>query len=134
MARGLSDTQKTILKVISDLPESTDYRTGGLNNYCSTIHDKLKSVLYPNLYNQGNSYGYGRVKHYGCHQNEKNSARVTISKSLKRLEERGLITYKNPQGYPGTWRIYLTTTGKLMVNELPKTEHVNQYEEAIING
>lgn len=127
MAKGLSDTQKTILKVIRDFPESIDnnHHTGGLNNYLGTIHNKLKAVLYPKLYYDKTGYGC-TTKNYGCNKNEKNSARVTISKSITRLVKRGLLEFKNPEGHPGTWRIYLTNSGKLLVNEVPKQYLINQ--------
>lgn len=102
MARGLSDTQKTILRVISEMPVGS--------NQCEINH-KIKSTLFPDLYINSKRWYYGSVKNYGRDTDKKNSARVIMRKSLKRLAQRELITIDDDRC------IYLSPKGvKLMAN------------------
>lgn len=84
MARGLSIIQKTILKLISDLPEGSE-----LHN---KVYPTIKARLYPELYG---IWPYPKwdgsfcmVKFIGWNIKKKNNARVVISKSIKRLVKR----------------------------------------------
>lgn len=112
MARGLSDTQKKILAVINDLPPRILLYPG--------IYNKLKAKLYPELYT-----AHGDVMYYGQRKDETNCARVTLSRSLHRLEKRGLIVITP---YVNNAHVYITQSGKeaLSVNEIDKHDFVNQ--------
>ena len=129
MSKGLSDTQKTILKVISEKPEG--------NERIDYMLAELKGVLYPDLY-KGNRYY--NVRYYGGCMKEKNVARVTISKSINRLITRGLLikeSRKRLSGYnDGSYYhftvVAITSKGKLMANDLLHGDIINQYEDAII--
>ena len=105
MAKGLSNTQKTILKVIREMPEGSKMWE---------VTHRIKAVLYPDLYRNSKKWYYGSVINYGQDMNKKNAARVTMSRSVKRLVERKLLTICSD------YCIRLTIAGKevLTVNEV----------------
>lgn len=104
MAKGLSDTQKNILKVISEMPEGSKLYE---------VNHKIKAILFPDLYVNSERWYYGSVKNYGKDTKKKNSARATMCRSVRRLAKRELLTIDND------WRVSLTTKGKsLMVNDV----------------
>lgn len=108
MGKGLSKQQKVILKVADSFP-------GGSCEYWSEFIPKVKFALYPGIWTEK-----GSIKTYGRLKTEKNSARAIISKAISRLKKRGLLEFINPQGHPGTGRIFLSDLGKITANEVPK--------------
>jgi hypothetical protein len=112
MSRSLSKTQIEILKVVKDLPDKT--------YFCSNAMDKIKTTLYPNLYNS-----YGNCLNYGEQPKEKNRARVIISRSIRRLEARGLIIFTP---ICNNFYVSITPLGILTVNELAQGKDINQKE------
>ena len=134
MARGLSNTQKTILKVIRDLPEGSE-----LNNI---VYPMVKAKLYPELYGIWDPHLFdvenrciGFAKFPGWNIKKKNNARVVISKSTSRLVKRKylliiteslqkFIPSRRFKGETIPWKsivvnricIYLTHAGRRIVN------------------
>ena len=97
MAKGLSDTQKTILKAINEIPEGSKIWE---------VNQRIKAILFPDLYRNSKNWYYGSVINYGQDMNKKNAARVTMSRSVKRLTERKLLTIDSD------YCIRLTIAGK----------------------
>ncbi len=108
MAKGLSNHQKAILRILSTL--------NGCRYYSEFI-PKVKTTLYPNLWIKVKwDLRTGiECKNWGDDLAEKNSARVTLSKSITRLINRKLIEQKQTEGWE--IRIFLTSSGWLLVNE-----------------
>lgn len=80
MAKGLSNIQKTIIEVLKE--------NNGCKYYELTALVKIR--LYPELWFKSN-YSIFPYFRYGERSKEKNKARATISRSIKRLKERNLI-------------------------------------------
>ncbi|HAX61148.1 MAG TPA: hypothetical protein DCX95_01110 [Elusimicrobia bacterium] len=117
MAKGLSDKQKTILKVIGEKPEGKEHSVTGLLS-------ELKGVLYPELYR---GQRYFNARYYGIRTKEKNVARVIISKAITRLINRGLLIKTNRKHLSGhndgTYYQYetlmVTPKGRLIIKIFP---------------
>ena len=122
MAKGLSDTQMKILVALND------YTKQSTNNSIKLYNDffnLVKPVLYPDLYgksflNHKDNLAAKTIQVLGQNSYQKNVARVVISKSLKRLIDRGLIEIYTRPGYFGGFVSYLrlTPNGLLTVNVL----------------
>ncbi|MDO9581208.1 MAG: hypothetical protein Q7J06_11720 [Bacteroidales bacterium] len=132
MARGLSYTQKIILKVISDLPEGSE-----LHGECYPV---IKGMLFPELFFLKPFTNWRSKKVYwpkfpGLNTQRKACARVVISKSVRRLEKRGYLMIKTEskdinipkrtfrgKTIPGRFFtedrtcIYITPSGRQIVN------------------
>ena len=135
MGRGLSDIQKKILKVVSELPPGMVFYP---NHMGLGAYEKLKVALYPDLYHIVEYHGVVKecrfqlkVKHAG-HSDELNKVRVTLSRSIKRLVERQYLRLqgesRNGFSSYNPCCIYITQSGRdvLTVNGVDKHDSTNQ--------
>jgi hypothetical protein len=82
MGKGLSNIQKVIIEELKN------------NNGCKCweLRVKAKIKLYPELYWVNSSKQIFPYFDYGKNIKEKNKARATISRAIKRLIQRGIIS------------------------------------------
>jgi hypothetical protein len=106
MGRGISENQKKILLLISNM-DGEEY---------FTFLSKIKVTLYSDLWKLSRYSPYAVVINYGSEMSKKSSARVAICKAMHRLKKRGLIETKMTDNTGEM--IYLTSLGQLMVNDL----------------
>jgi len=88
MARGLSETQKKIITIIKDLSEKYEVK----KIPSDMVYKEVREKLYPELYPHPIISEYGREIKQKTSSIEKARGRVIISRSIKRLIERGILT------------------------------------------
>jgi len=144
MAKGLSDTQKTILNIVADMPAGS---------IITDVYETVKIALYPELYvkREGNFAFWSThkvIRYTGIDSEKKNVARATVSRSINRLMKRGCLITKQEQrensyGYFVTKTVvYITDKCKQVLTVIDSTNvppltdkkiRCTEYEEVTIN-
>jgi hypothetical protein len=111
--KKLSDLQKFILTRGADMPDRNDINP--VHIYSSRIIHEFYGVEYKNK-NFGGGHSF---------ENVAQSIRVSVSRSLKRLESRGLITI---------WRGYSRWTGAELTDKGFKTVNTLSIVDTMLTG
>jgi len=96
MAKGLSTQQKRILEILEDYPRGIGFKEA------TTL---IKEKYYPTLYPSKTIVFDGMIikTTKASYSKEKARVRVILSRSIKRLEERGLIICNDSEYYPDSY-------------------------------